>query len=144
MHKKNVLVLDNEACFLKIKKIGEENIANIHFSNASTEKIAIEILMQFLENKNSHLPDLILIDLNFIIIEDIDILKFIKENKLLQIIPVIVLGENDSSNDLSSSFENLSNCWLTKPHDEKEFEKVMQSIFYFWFKIAKLPNKKYN
>lgn len=144
MYEKKVLVIDHESYFLKIKKIGEDTTANIHFLHASTEKIVIEILTQLLENKNLSLPDLIIIDINFIITKNIDILTFIKENILLQSIPIIVLGENDSSNKLSNSFENYSNCWLQKPYDNNEFEKVIKSIFFFWFKIAKLPNKNYN
>ncbi|RBA27681.1 response regulator [Flavobacterium tibetense] len=143
MYTKEVLTITNEIDFLKIKKIGEENTVNINFHYANTEEAAITILKLFIETKNTNLPDLIIVDINFINKKNIDIIWFFEKNVTLKIIPLIILGEFNSYYKLSNSFKKYSNCWLPKPNDEKEFEKVIQSIFFFWFKIAKLPNKNY-
>jgi hypothetical protein len=144
MYKKGVLIIANEIDFLKIKKNGEENTANINFHYANAEKVAIAILKLFIETKNTNLPDLMIVDINFVNKKNIDIISFFEKNITLKIIPLIILGEFDSNYKLSNTYNKYSNCWLPKPDDEKEFEKVIQSIFFFWFKIAKLPNKNYN
>ena len=137
MFDKLILIIDTEIDFLRIKKISAENNPNIDFINAPSEQLACEILTSLhLKNK---LPNLIFIDIN-IFKDATNLLKLLKENKKLQIIPIIALVNNDLS---ILKKETTFNCLLPKPDDEKEFEKVIQSIFFFWFKIAKLPNKNY-
>jgi len=134
MFDKLILIIDTEKDFLRVQKIGAEKNSNINLINASNEIKACEILKHLLSTNN--LPNLILIDINFFT-KTTTFLKLIKENKKLQIIPLIVLGEFNL--DIISK-ENYYNCVLPKPSEEKEFEKVIQSIFFFWFKIAKLPS----
>jgi hypothetical protein len=133
MLEKLILIIDTKKDFLRIQGISKKNNLNINFINASTEKNACEILNQLLLTKK--LPNLIFIDIN-IFKEASVFLKLLNENKKFQIIPLIVFGE---SNLDIKNIDNNYNCLLPKPSNEKEFEKVILSIFYFWFKIAKLP-----
>ena len=80
MYTKEVLTITNEIDFLKIKKIGEENTVNINFHYANTEEAAITILKLFIETKNTNLPDLIIVDINFINKKNIDIIWFFEKN----------------------------------------------------------------
>lgn len=102
--------------------------------------------MEFLEKKNKYkdmpTPDLILLDLNMPKKDGREVLKEIKENPLLQSIPVIILTISKSEEDILLAYKYHVNCYIRKPLDMKKFIEVVQSIESFWFTIVTLPPKK--
>lgn len=86
-------------------------------------------------------PDLILLDLNLPGVDGREVLSYIKGEKHLRPIPVVILTTSTADKDILESYEHFANCYITKPIDLHQFTKVVSSIENFWFTIVRLPNK---
>jgi chemotaxis family two-component system response regulator Rcp1 len=84
-------------------------------------------------------PDLILLDLNMPRMDGREVLAFIKADETLKTIPTIILTVSDAESDIDKSYELSASCFLTKPGQLDEFEKLMKSVSEFWLKNARLP-----
>ncbi|MBF0345022.1 MAG: response regulator [Nitrospirae bacterium] len=86
-------------------------------------------------------PDLILLDLNLPKKDGREVLKEIKFDSNLKIIPVCVLTTSDSDFDILNCYEYGANCYITKPIKFEDFSKVIKALNEFWFTIVKIPSR---
>ena len=86
-------------------------------------------------------PDLILLDLNLPKKDGREVLKEIKSDEKLKIIPVVVLTVSKAEEDILKSYDLHANCYITKPLDLNQFSTVVKCIQDFWLTIVKLPPK---
>jgi CheY-like chemotaxis protein len=99
--------------------------------------------MAFLRQEGAHAhaprPDLILLDLNLPRMDGREVLGLIKADANLKTIPTIILSTSESETDVVESYQLQANCFLSKPVQLEEFERLMVSINDFWLTKAKLP-----
>lgn len=99
--------------------------------------------MDYLYKKGRHAdikyPSLILLDLNLPKVNGREILKTIKKDDKLKVIPVIILTTSKDENDISSSYRNHANAYITKPVDFDEFKALIHSFQDFWLDRTTLP-----
>jgi chemotaxis family two-component system response regulator Rcp1 len=88
---------------------------------------------------NAPRPDLILLDLNLPRKGGREVLAEIKVDASLKSIPVIILTTSGAQEDISDTYENHANCFISKPVDLDEFIGVVKLIEKFWFMTVKLP-----
>ncbi len=84
-------------------------------------------------------PDLIILDLNLPKKSGHEVLVEIKADHMLKSIPVVILTSSDDERDISTTYSNGANCYITKPIDLQGFIEIVKSIDDFWFTIVKLP-----
>ena len=84
-------------------------------------------------------PDLILLDLNLPRKDGREVLREIKEDDSLKVIPVVILTTSKAEEDIIKSYSLHANCYVTKPLGLQQFLDVVQSIEDFWFTIVRLP-----
>jgi CheY-like chemotaxis protein len=84
-------------------------------------------------------PDLILLDLNLPRKDGREVLREIKEDENLKVIPVVVLTTSKAEEDIVKSYSLHANCYVTKPLGLPQFLDVVRSIEDFWFTIVRLP-----
>lgn len=84
-------------------------------------------------------PDLILLDLNLPRKDGREVLREIKEDDSLKVIPVVILTTSKAEEDIIKSYSLHANCYVTKPLGLKQFLDVVRSIEDFWFTIVRLP-----
>ncbi|MHA4843510.1 response regulator [Flavitalea antarctica] len=84
-------------------------------------------------------PDLILLDINLPRIDGKEVLARIKKDDRLKSIPVVILTTSDSEKDVTESYSNHANCYITKPVDFNKFMQVVHMIKDFWITLVKLP-----
>jgi two-component system, chemotaxis family, response regulator Rcp1 len=87
-------------------------------------------------------PDLILLDLNMPKMDGREVLARVKAHPRLKTIPVVVLTTSQAEVDIVSSYELMASCYLTKPGELAEFEKLVKSLNEFWLTRAKLPKQE--
>lgn len=101
--------------------------------------------MEFLHRKgkfaNVPTPDLILLDLNLPRKDGRQVLKEIKDDPKLKMIPVAILSISRSEDDILESYNMHGNCYITKPLGMEKFIEVVKAIENFWFTIVTLPPK---
>jgi CheY-like chemotaxis protein len=84
-------------------------------------------------------PDLILLDLNLPRRSGREVLEEVKKDVALMHIPVVVLTSSQAEEDVMRSYQLHANCFITKPVDFEQLNKVVQGIEQFWFTLVTLP-----
>jgi two-component system, chemotaxis family, response regulator Rcp1 len=84
-------------------------------------------------------PHLILLDLNLPKMDGRAVLREVKGDPLLRRIPVVVLTSSQYEEDVAKAYDLHANCYVRKPVDFPQFQKVVQEIEQFWFSIVELP-----
>jgi two-component system response regulator len=132
----------------------EDNPGDIRLTKEALKeskmKVNLHVVMDgvegcdFLKKKenfvNAPTPDLIILDLNLPKKDGREVLRLIKLDKSLLVIPVIVLTTSSSEQDVLKSYGLHANCYVTKPLDFDSFVEIVKKIGDFWFTIVKLPN----
>jgi len=99
--------------------------------------------MDFLNNEGKFVdaprPDLALLDLNMPRMDGRQVLAQIKKNENLKAIPTVILTTSSSKEDVAKSYQLQANCYLIKPVELDEFDKLVKGVNEFWLTRAKLP-----
>ena len=86
-------------------------------------------------------PDLILLDLNLPRKDGREVLAEIKSDAVLRRIPVIVLTSSVADEDVLRAYNLHANCYVAKPVNFDQFQRVVRCIEEFWLTIVKLPGE---
>ena len=135
-----LLVEDNEGDIILTQEAFEECnfLTNIHVARNGKEA-----LTYLFENcTNSHLPDLILLDINLPLLNGHEVLKKIKENDKTKHIPVVILTTSSASTDVNLTYANHANSFISKPSEVDDFFETISTLGKFWFDTCKLPEAK--
>jgi DNA-binding response OmpR family regulator len=100
---------------------------------------AMDYLYKRNKYKDYKTPSLIILDLNLPKKNGREVLKEIKNDNKLKLIPVIVLTTSRDDRDICESYEYCANAYIAKPTDFEEFVKVIRTFEDFWFNTARLP-----
>ncbi|HYW45634.1 MAG TPA: response regulator [Bryobacteraceae bacterium] len=134
-----LLVEDNPGDVrLTVEAMKEGKVIN-NLSVASDGVEALAFLRKEDVFHNAPRPDIILLDLNLPKLDGRQVLREIKTDESLRRIPVVVLTTSRAEEDILRSYDLHANCFVTKPVDFEQFEKVVRAISDFWFEIVKLP-----
>lgn len=140
MHPIEILLVEDSPSDVRLtlETLKDEKISNlIHVVSDGEEALAF--LRREGKYSNAVRPDMILLDLNLPKVDGRQVLKEIKSDDKLKTIPVVVLTVSRSEEDILKSYKLHANCYITKPVDLVQFQKVAKSIQEFWLTIVKLP-----
>jgi len=84
-------------------------------------------------------PDLILLDLNLPRMDGREVLAIVKGDPSLKVIPVVVLTTSQAEEDVLRAYHLNANCYVTKPVDLHQFNRIVQAIEQFWLTVVTLP-----
>jgi len=101
---------------------------------------ALRFLHRYPPYSEAATPDLILLDLNLPKKDGIEVLREVKGDSRLVLIPLIVLTTSDRENDVRKAYSLHANCYLTKPLEIDAFIDKVRSIEQFWLTHARLPH----
>ena len=87
---------------------------------------------------NKSRPLLILLDLNLPDMSGIDILKRLKENEHLRVLPVVVLTTTDDKSEIQHCYDLGCNVYITKPVDYEKFANAVQQFGLFMY-VMQIP-----
>lgn len=94
--------------------------------------------VNYLKEQPVKIPGLILLDLNMPRMNGIEFLQWIKADKNLKLIPVVVLTTSNDQLDKLESFKMGVAGYMLKPVGYNEFVGVMKEINNYWTK-SELP-----
>ena len=135
-----LLVEDNPGDVRLVKEVMKDaKVANsLHVAEDGEEAMAM--LRREGKYSGSVRPDLILLDLNLPGKDGREVLREIKTDENLRLIPVVVLTTSSAEEDIIKSYSDYANSYITKPINLNQFISVVKSIENFWLTIVKLPN----
>ena len=99
--------------------------------------------MQFLRREgqyeNAPRPDIILLDLNLPRKDGREVLAEIKADKMLAIIPLVVMTASTAEADLLRAQQLKANSYITKPVEFVNFLEVVRGVEDFYLFVVTLP-----
>ncbi len=134
-----LLVEDNPGDVRLMQEVFGKANSRVRIHVASDGVEAMAFLRQWGDYAACPRPDLILLDLNLPKMDGREVLALIKEDASLKAIPTVVLTISDAKADIKKSYQLAANCYLTKPVQLDEFERLVASINDFWLSKVKLP-----
>ena len=84
-------------------------------------------------------PAVLLLDLKLPKVDGLEVLKQIKSDEKLKMIPVVVLTSSHEEKDMVTSYELGVNAYVVKPVDFHEFVNAVKELGVFWALINEPP-----
>jgi CheY-like chemotaxis protein len=84
-------------------------------------------------------PAVLLLDLKLPKVDGLEVLKQIKSDEELRMIPVVVLTSSKEEKDMVASYKLGVNAYVVKPVDFHEFVNAIKELGVFWAVINEPP-----
>lgn len=111
----------------------------INISVAADGEQAIWFLRKQPPFEEAPRPGLIFLDFNLPKADSRSVLRAIKEDQQLRIIPIAVLTSSDSERDVRDAYLLHANCYLRKPVELDAFLHTIRTAAEFWLTVACFP-----
>ncbi len=137
----NILIIeDNEGDIRLIEEAFQELDRTLSLNVVVNGEDAISYLKKEGQWSAALRPDIILLDLNLPGIGGGEVLSYIKKDKNLRAIPVIILSNSSRNEDIAASYQACASCYIVKPLTFQDYINMMKVIEQFWFNTVILPN----
>jgi DNA-binding NarL/FixJ family response regulator len=124
--KLNILLIEQDKIEInKLENAISKEVKNFNVILTYSAKEAITTL------ENS-LPDIIILDLNFIDINGVDFLSVLKENKIFKAIPVIVITTLNNTKDIVACYKLGIAGYVLRPAKDDDYEIKIDTILKYW------------
>lgn len=84
-------------------------------------------------------PAVLLLDLKLPKIDGLEVLRRIKSDEKLKMIPVVVLTSSHEEKDMVASYRHGVNAYVVKPVDFHEFVNAIKELGAFWAVVNEPP-----
>ncbi len=85
------------------------------------------------------LPDLVLLDLNLPGRHGRELLAAMRADPVLATVPVVVFTTSTAAEEVEACYRLGANCYVAKPVELGELQRVAEAIVRFWFATVELP-----
>ena len=125
---------------LTLTALEEYNLANEVIVARDGEE-ALEYLYSRgkFKTRSSDNPAVVLLDLKLPKVDGLEVLKQIKSEEKLRMIPVVVLTSSKEEKDMVASYRLGVNAYVVKPVDFHEFVNAIKELGVFWAVINEPP-----
>lgn len=132
-----ILVEDSqEDAMLAMRALKKNNLANnlLHLLDG-------EQAIEYLVSRSTH-PGLklILLDLKMPKVDGIEVLRIIKSDDRLKVIPVVMLTSSREEQDLIETYKLGANAYIVKPVEFEKFVKAISDLGLFWLVLNEQPS----
>src|SRR5579862_1340413 len=87
-------------------------------------------------------PDAILLDIKMPRVDGLEVLKVLKQDPVLKVIPVVMLTTSREDSDLLKCYDYGVNSFVVKPMDFAEFVRCVKTMGLFWGALNEPPPQK--
>lgn len=144
MHLKQILLIDDSARDIEmaLDALQQHNIANDVVTLRDGAE-ALEYLFRRGEfaARGSDNPAVILLDLKMPRIDGLEVLRQLKSDPVLKVIPVVMMTSSREERDLIKSYELGVNAYVVKPLNFADFIEAIKVVGAFWAVLNELPPK---
>jgi len=135
-----LLVEDNpDDVALTLRALKRNNIVN-DVSHAQDGAEALEKLGEgSLPGEGPELPALILLDLKLPKVDGLDVLRRIRADKRLKLLPVVILTSSKEQGDLIRGYDLGANGYVRKPVDFQQFAEAIKTLGLYWLVLNQAP-----
>ena len=137
-----ILLVEDDArdVELTLTALEEYNLANEVIVARDGEE-ALEYLYSRgkFKTRSSGNPAVMLLDLKLPKVDGLEVLKQIKSEEKLRMMPVVVLTSSKEEKDMVASYKLGVNAYVVKPVDFHEFVNAIKELGVFWAVINEPP-----
>jgi len=139
---KNILLVEDDSkdVELTLAALEENHLANRIVVLENGEE-ALDYLYERgkFEKRSGGNPIVVLLDNKMPKVNGLEVLKTIKADEHLKIIPVVVLTSSRETPDLVEFYKHGVNAYVVKPVEFSEFMKAIKNLGIFWAAINEPP-----
>ena len=139
----NILLVEDDDAHAEIvrRNFKESRVANrlIHVTDGQE---ALDYLFRkngFSNPATSPRPGIILLDLRLPKVDGLEVLKTIKADPDLTLIPTVILTTSSAESGMIKAYGFHANSYLVKPVDFSQFTKLMEVFGYYWLAWNQFP-----
>ena len=127
---------------LTLEALAEHNLAN----HVIVVRDGVEA-MEYLQCQGKHklrkpeLPAVLLLDIKMPRMDGIEVLRAVRGDPALKLLPVVILTSSREEQDLIKSYELGVNAYVVKPVNFKDFIQAVKEIGVFWAIINEMPQE---
>jgi CheY-like chemotaxis protein len=130
-----ILLIEDNSRDVELVQLALEESAIDHTLHVETDG---EAALRHLKDYSPR-PDLVLLDLNIPKYNGLEVLKEIRKNPRLRALPVIILTNSNSQEDVRKAYATGCNAYIRKPLGFDALQKTVEVIQLFWCNVATLP-----
>lgn len=93
----------------------------------------------YASRKIEDLPQVILLDINMPKVNGLEVLKKIREDKRVNMVPVVILTSSKEDRDIVESYKLFVNSYIVKPVDFDKFMEAVSEIGEYWIYLNQPP-----
>jgi len=124
----------------------QRNLENLRVANRIINVADGEAALDYLFRKNGFadeavhpFPNLILLDLRLPKVDGLEVLRSIKGDDHLKLIPTVILTTSDTESDMAKAYKFGASSYLVKPVDFDKFTRLMETFGYYWLAWNRFP-----
>ena len=92
-------------------------------------------------NRTDDQPALMLLDLKLPKVDGLEVLRQVKGDAALKMIPVVMMTSSREEQDLVRSYELGVNAYVVKPMKFQDFVEAVQQVSGFWAVLNEVPER---
>lgn len=119
---------------LTLRALRKHNIAE-HVKHVHDGAEALDFLFgrgKFEDGVHEPLPQVIFLDLKLPKLSGLEVLKIIKQDERLRVIPVVIVTSSTEDPDIKNSYNLGANSYVVKPVEFENFIEAMTSLGLYW------------
>ncbi len=141
-HLKRILLAEDNPndVELTLSALAEHNLANeVVVVNNGEEALDYLYRRGNFAMRTDNDPVVILLDLKMPKVDGLEVLRTVKADARLKIVPVVVLTSSREEKDLVESYKLGVNAYVVKPVDFQDFVEAIKQLGVFWAVINEAP-----
>jgi CheY-like chemotaxis protein len=139
---KNILLVEDDPrdVELTLAALQEHNLANkVLVVNDGAEALDYLCCRGKFKARAGGNPILVLLDIKMPKINGLEVLKIVKADPCLKLIPVVMLSSSRETPDLVECYKHGVNAYVVKPVDFAAFMKAVKLLGIFWAAVNEPP-----
>lgn len=134
-----LLVEDDPADVRVVRDVVDAADTNIDLAVVAGGDEALAYLRDCVDDENCRPPDIVLLDASLPDVDGSGILEVIKTDAVFGRVPVVVLSQSTTGEDVLPFYRRYANAVLRKPDDPAAYADALRSLERFWLSVARLP-----